>query len=76
MKSKEKTNQFNVYTDDGKKFEVIEYTEFLDAGDYQNPNETIPGLKSLQTKDGMKVNYDKGSDTYKIVQLGLVCRRK
>jgi len=56
MKIKKHTKTFNAYSDDDKRFIIYEYTEFENAGSFDNPNAMLEGLKELKTSDGNAVN--------------------
>ena len=71
---KQLTDKFLVITDSGQKYMVYEYTNFIDAGTFQNPKAIIPGLKEFRTADGMAVNFIK-EGIYKIVQLDVIARK-
>ena len=53
---------------------IYEFTEFLDAGNFEEPNAIVEGLKSFHTADGKHVNFITESE-YKIVETGIVLRR-
>lgn len=74
MRIKKKTNEFKTQSPDGKTVMIYEFTEFLDAGSFENPNERVEGLKSFQTADGKHVNFI-SEDEYKIVETGVILRR-
>ena len=68
------TDRFITKSDDGRRFEIIEYTEYLSAGTFGDPNATVPGAKRLQTSDGLHVNFV-SPGIYQIVELGLTVRK-
>jgi hypothetical protein len=49
-------NDFKVKASDGQVFNVVEFVQLIDVGDYDNPNDTIEGLKRYQTSSGLHVN--------------------
>jgi len=71
-----KTAEFKARTAEGKTVIIYEFTEYLDAGTYENPNKKIEGLKSYCTFDGNHVNSI-GKNRYEIVETGqLVFKHK
>jgi len=74
MGIKKKTNEFKTQSPDGKTVMIYEFTEFLDAGNFEEPNAIVEGLKSFHTADGKHVNFITESE-YKIVETGIVLRR-
>ncbi len=70
---KKQTGQFTATGDDGRRYTIYIYTDFIDAGHFGNPNAVVEGMKELLTSDGMAVNrHQKGE--YQIVQTGLMLR--
>ena len=53
---KKLTKTFNAISDDGQKFTIYEFTKYLNAGSFENPNKTIEGTKELRTSDNEAVN--------------------
>ncbi len=53
----ELVEQFDVHAPGGQLVRPYVYQEMIDAGTFQNPNATIPGLKRVETEDGDGVNY-------------------
>ncbi len=45
-------NEHKAVSDTGEEFSILEYQEYIDAGE-----EEIPGFKSLVTTDGLVVNF-------------------
>jgi hypothetical protein len=74
MGIRKKTNEFKTQSPDGKTVMIYEFTEFLDAGSFKEPNARVEGLKSFHTADGMHVNFISESE-YKIVETGVMLRR-
>ena len=74
MRIKKKTNEFKTQSPDGKTFMIYEFTEFLDAGNFEEPNVKVEGLKSFNTADGKHVNFISEGE-YKIVETGVILRR-
>lgn len=64
-----KTGEFKARTADGKMVIIFEFTEYLDAGTFENPNKKIEGLKSYSTSDGNHVNSI-SKNKYEIVETG------
>lgn len=71
---KKLTNQFYVESDDGHRYLVLEYTDSIAVPNFRNPRAEISGSKTLQTSDGMAVNY-LSDNTYEVVQLGLLVHK-
>ncbi len=69
-----KTDKFTVQAADGRQFEVIEYTEYIDAGTPSNPYAEIPGLTEFKTLDGLHLNVI-ADDTFEIAELRLLVNR-
>jgi hypothetical protein len=69
-----KTNEFMVKTDGGEQYTIIEYTDVIPAGSFQDPKKEVPGLKTLMTSDGQHVNY-REDGTYEIVESGKIARK-
>jgi hypothetical protein len=74
MRIKKKTNEFKTQSPDGKTVMIYEFTEFLDAGSFKEPNARVEGLKSFYTADGKHVNFISEGE-YKIVETGVILRR-
>lgn len=66
-----KTGEFKARTVDGKTVVIYEFTEYLYAGTYENPNKKIEGLKSYCTFDGNHVNRI-SKNKYEIVETGQI----
>lgn len=49
--------QFDTRAASGQVVRLYVYQQIIDAGTFQNPNATIPGLKRIETEDGDGVNY-------------------
>lgn len=60
-------------SDDGTRYEVLEYQEFLDAGTKDGPD-WVPGLKRLVLANGRHLNHI-DDDTFQIVVTGQIVRR-
>ena len=71
---KRKTGQFEVQADDGQRFTIVEYQNFIDVGTKDDPYITDLGLKKLRTSDDRSV-YDNDDGTDGIGSLGLTVRR-
>ncbi len=67
------TRSFDAIDEDGNAHTLHCYQEMIDAGTFDNPNATIPGLMEIETDDGRKVNH-KGKGEYEIVQTGQILR--
>ena len=66
--------QFDAHVTSGNTVRLYVYQDFIDAGSYDNPNATIPGLKRLVTAEGKHVNYV-DDNTFKIVGTGETLKR-
>ena len=61
--------------DDGQSYVVNVYQDVIRAPSMGNPNQTIPGMKSLRLSDGRPLNF-KDSDTFQTVDDTLILRRR
>ncbi len=69
------TDRFEVQTDNGQSFVILEYTKFIETPPSHNGSGKIfRGLKRLYTADGKAVNFE-GNGLYEIVALGITARR-
>jgi hypothetical protein len=68
-----KTNEFRARSDDGQEYLIYEYTNFIDVGTLDKPNEFIKGLKRL-CLNGEDVNFIE-EGVYEIVSSGTIVRR-
>jgi hypothetical protein len=68
------TDKFLVQTDDGRTFEVCEYTEFVKTREFGKASQMVEGLKSLRTTDGLDVNFIQ-EGVYKIVELEVTAHK-
>lgn len=59
-------------SEDGRRFVVNEYQEYIDAGT-KSGDDWIPGMKYLELSDGSKVNY-LDENSFQIVQTGMILR--
>lgn len=57
MKRTVEVERFQVISDDGNVYTIIEYQEYILVNSLDNPNGEIKGLKSLITTTGYDVNY-------------------
>lgn len=62
---KKHTNTFTATSDDGKIYTINEYTDYHNAGSFENPDQNVEGFKELRTSDGNTVNRIK-KGKYKI----------
>lgn len=67
-------NRFDVVSDKGKKYTIIESQTYLAAGSQGNPQLEIPGLKEFNTTTGLAVNYI-DPKTFMIVETGETVRK-
>ena len=67
-------DQFTVKTDDGKKYEIIAYQEFISVATHDDPNGMIAGMKRLATSTGLAVNLN-NDYTFEIVETHECARR-
>ena len=70
---KKQTGSFRAIGNDGRQYTVYIYTDFNDAGTFEDPNAVVQGLKELRTSDGMHINRRQQGE-YEIVQTGVVLR--
>jgi hypothetical protein len=56
VKYRKQTGSFRAKDSKGNEHSIFIYTDFIDAGDLQDPNAVIPGMKCLKTRDGSSVN--------------------
>jgi hypothetical protein len=68
-----KTDQFIGRADDGREFEILEYTDFIDTPGSGGPSD-IPGLKKYRLRNGTPV-IGQGDGVYKIFPDGPIVRR-
>lgn len=52
------TDRFAVTAENGRRYDLVERQEEIPAGDFQNPRDTLPGLKELRTTEGDRVNVE------------------
>ena len=71
---REETRRFEVTTDNGRRFTIVERQNVVDNSTIDDPGTTRPGSKELFTSDGECVNV-KSDGTYEIVGLSLTLRR-
>jgi hypothetical protein len=50
-----RTNRFSAYDEEGRKYTIFEFTEYLDASTWGS-DKMVEGLKELRTADGIPVN--------------------
>lgn len=68
---KKRTGSFSGIGEDGRQYTVFIYTNYSDAGTFEDPNAVVEGKKQLRTSNGLHVNrLQKGE--YKIVETGIV----
>ena len=70
-KETKKTNEFITKTPDGKKIIIYEFTDYLNAGSFNNHYSKVEGLKSYFTTDGNHVNRINENE-YQIVETGVI----
>jgi hypothetical protein len=66
-----KTGSFMTVDDDGRRYIIYIYTNFIKAGTFDDPNAVLEGMKEFRTSNGMHVNQI-GKGKYKIVQTGVI----
>ena len=66
--------QFNTRNRAGDLVRLYVYQEFVDAGNFDNPHATLPGMKRIETEDGDYVNYV-DDQTYTVVSTGETLKR-
>ncbi len=69
-----KIGEFMVQAEDGQRYLIFTYQEFVPADTYQDPNAMIPGLPRFSTPEGFVVNHVE-DDLYEIVHRGIKARR-
>lgn len=74
MSREREIGRFFAKTDNGKEYQIVEYQKYIDASTMDSPNEEIPGIKRMQTTDGLHVNYI-DSETFKIVETNEIVRK-
>lgn len=69
------TRRFSVRSDDGRKFEIIEYASIRREFDMHTGSTEVENrLRRLVTSDGQSVNPTESEDQYLIVPLNLLVR--
>ena len=68
-----RTGGFAAMGSDGKRYEVIEYTDFIDTTTlHSDQRQEVPGLKSYKLSNGDHVNAPSGKETaWTVVQTGV-----
>ncbi len=74
VKMEKRTDVFDTKSEDGREFNIHEYTDHDDATTFGNPGVTVEGNKAYRTEDGDICNKT-GEDTFKIHRLNLVVRK-
>ncbi len=67
------TGKFTASGSDGRAYTVYIYTNYIDTGNFIDPNAFVEGLKELRTSDGLAVNRHKKGE-YEIVQTGVLLK--
>ena len=67
-------NRFLAQTDNGKRYTIFEYQEYIPAASLPHPNAEIPSLKRWDTSTGRHVN-NIDSETFQIVEADEVVRK-
>lgn len=74
-KWEELTDEFDVESEDGKRFHLLEHTTMVDATSLTNPNaRPIPSVKTVRTSDGYLCKRI-DDDNWEIIELGLKVKR-
>jgi hypothetical protein len=69
------SKRFQAKSDTGKIYTIIEFQDEIDMTHHQSEgDDLIPGLKFLETSDGIKVNYI-DPETFKIFDTGEIIRK-
>ena len=69
----ERTGQFTAIDEQGRTYQIIEYTKFHDTSTYGNPDNWMEGLKEYRLNDDSHVN--KNSETeFEVVASGIKLR--
>jgi hypothetical protein len=66
--------RFEAEADDGQRFTIIEYQDYVDVGTVEDPPAIDPEAIELFTSDGERVMF-KYDGTYEIVSSGLIIHR-
>jgi hypothetical protein len=74
MKRQVETNRFLVKADNGKKYTIVQYQEYVSAATLSDPHAEVAGLKSLFTSTGLHVNCI-DPKTFKIVETNEIVRK-
>jgi hypothetical protein len=68
---KRKIGQFIATDENGRRYTILIFTNFIKTGTFENPSMEGEGTKELKTFEGMAVNrLEKGK--YQIVQTGII----
>ena len=68
---KRKIGQFFATDENGRRYTILIFTNFIKTGTFENPSMEVEGIKELKTFEGMAVNrLEKGK--YQIVQTGII----
>ncbi|WAC08899.1 MAG: hypothetical protein OS130_06880 [Thermodesulfobacteriota bacterium] len=70
---KRQTGRFLAVGDDGRRYTVYVYTDFIETG--ENQKTVVEGLKELRTSDGLTINRLKKGE-YQIEQTGVILRTR
>jgi hypothetical protein len=70
----QETDRFVIQSADGRRFEVIEFTDLANPGLMGDPNKPVPTLKNFITTEGLQVK-SLGGYRYEIVELALPATR-
>jgi hypothetical protein len=70
---KRQTGRFLAIGDDSRRYTVYVYTDFIDAGEFGDPNAVIEGPKELRTSDGLAITQMQNGK-YQIEQTGVILR--
>ena len=68
---KRKIGQFIATDENGRRYTILIFTNFIKAGTFENPSMEGEGIKELKTFEGMAVNRLE-KDKYQIVQSGII----
>lgn len=74
MRRTVESNRFQVRSDSGKIYVIIEYQEYLPAGTQDNPHAEVEGLKSWRTREGLTVSYI-DTKTFQIIKTNETVRK-
>ena len=71
MTKRRMIGQFIATDENGRRYTILIFTNFIKAGTFENPSMEVEGMEELKTFEGMAVNrLEKGK--YQITQSGII----